>query len=558
MACSVFHDCKSFVENVREVSKTSLSGLKSLQKQVLSDVLNDQGITVSSVADGKDMMGKMMSSRKVLVVLDDVDHIDQLEALAGKPKWFKSGSTIIITTRDEQVLVSHGVSLIRDVNLLSNKEALCLFSRYTFGREIPIQGYEQLSGHVVRYAVGLPLTIKVLGSFLCGKNELEWKDVLERLKTVPQKETQKVLEISVNDLENDYKEIFLNVACILKGEQKDRAIQVFESCGFNAIILINITEYGSLSMHDHIEEMGKNIVFQMHPDDPNRQRRLWIDGEIENILACDWAKINEATRCIKLSPLTLNLATVMRGLGNMSKLRVLYMCSGPNWKDNQVLDKLRFLDLSYTRLRTMNLGVTPNIEILYLEHCKELIELSIPDGCPKLQSLNLNYSKLKSFNLGPSPNLETLSLVGCCDLEEFCMPFRCIKLKSFSLNGSKLRNLSLGSTPDLETLSFVRCRDFEELLPFQCTKLKSLSVHNSQLRNLDLGPTPDLETLSLVECDLEAFHVPFRCPKLKSINLNGSKLRNLHLGLTLLDFIIVKVLYYEITIDEGPKLLSKK
>ena len=48
------------------------------------------------------------------------------------------------------------------------------------------------------------------------------------------------------------------------------------------------------------------------------------------------AKVNEATRCIKLSPLTLNLATVMRGLGNMRKLRVLYMCSGPNWKDNEV------------------------------------------------------------------------------------------------------------------------------------------------------------------------------------------------------------------------------
>ncbi|GJT63384.1 RNA-directed DNA polymerase, eukaryota [Tanacetum coccineum] len=81
---------------------------------------------------------EMMRSRKVLVVLDDVDHIDQLEALA--------------------------VSLIRNVNLLSDKEALCLFSRYTFGREIPIQGYEQLSGQSVRYVVGLPLTIRVLGS----------------------------------------------------------------------------------------------------------------------------------------------------------------------------------------------------------------------------------------------------------------------------------------------------------------------------------------------------------------------------------------------------------
>ena len=47
---------QSFVENVREISKTCVSGLKELQKQVLSDVLNDNNIRVSSVSDGKNMM----------------------------------------------------------------------------------------------------------------------------------------------------------------------------------------------------------------------------------------------------------------------------------------------------------------------------------------------------------------------------------------------------------------------------------------------------------------------------------------------------------------------
>ncbi|XP_052619598.1 disease resistance protein RPV1 isoform X2 [Lactuca sativa] len=157
---------KSFVENVREVSSTPLSGIKSLQKQVLSDILNDQGINISSVSEGKNMMWRMMRGRKVLLVLDDVNRMDQLEAVVGERNWFKMGSTIIITTRDEQLLVAHGVKLICNVNLLSDKEATCLFSRYAFGREIPIQGYEELSAQVVRYAVGLPLTITVLGSFL--------------------------------------------------------------------------------------------------------------------------------------------------------------------------------------------------------------------------------------------------------------------------------------------------------------------------------------------------------------------------------------------------------
>lgn len=379
---------KSFVENVREVSKASLSGLKKLQKQILRDVFYDEKISISGVLDGKNTMIQMMCRKRVLVVLDDVDHSDQLEALVGDLDYFKSGSRIIITTRDEQVLVSHGVSLICNVNLLTDDEGMCLFRRYAFGKNIPTQGYNEMSvmsrqynemsrqynemsEQVVRYAAGLPLTIKVLGSFLHGKNELEWKDALERLNTIPQKDTQEMLKISYDALEPDLKEIFLDVACILKGEQKDKALRVLESCGFHATIglsvlekrsLITISEYGTLGMHDRIEEMGKNIDGHLH--EHNRHSRMWIEKEIEDTLANNLVRIkvfckvqkpnkfsflmtrffvtdygfqvNEAIRCIKLSPQRLDLRTFMTGLRNMKKLRVLYMCSGSDWDDSKV------------------------------------------------------------------------------------------------------------------------------------------------------------------------------------------------------------------------------
>ncbi|GJT23584.1 Toll/interleukin-1 receptor domain-containing protein [Tanacetum coccineum] len=250
---------------------------------VLSDIFKGQDITVSRVSNGKNMMKKMMYARKVLVVLDDIVHIDQLEALAGYSNWFKPGSRIIITTRDEQVLVAHKVKLIHVVDLLSDKEAICLFSSYAFGKEIQIQGYKELSEQVVCYARGLPLTIKVLGSFLCGKNN-SLKETLEKL------------ELSYNSLEDDYKEIFLDVACVLKWWNKDEAIIVLECCGFHARnglrvleqkSLITISEYGELGMHDHIEEMGKNIVCRLHPNKTNKHSRLWIDEEIKYILAND-------------------------------------------------------------------------------------------------------------------------------------------------------------------------------------------------------------------------------------------------------------------------------
>ncbi|KAJ0540699.1 TMV resistance protein N [Helianthus annuus] len=338
---------KSFVENVREISKDS--GLKELQRHVLSTVLNDQSIFVPSVSDGKNMMKKIMGSRKILLVLDDVDHIDQLEALAGESTWFKLGCRIIITTRDEQVLKAHRVNFIHDVNLLSNKEAICLLSRYAFGREIPNQGYEELSRMVIHYAAGLPLTIKLLGSFLYGRIEGEWKDTIKRLKTIPLKETQEKLELSYNALENDQKEIFLDIACILKGKRKKKAIRILESRGFCAQIALRVLEQKSLIsiskdkerycyvnvhfndvdvverllLHDHIEEMGMNIVRRLHPHEPKRHSRLWIKEEIEDILVNELG--TEETQGIKLKYTGLHPTIIEKGLRKMKELRYLYV-----------------------------------------------------------------------------------------------------------------------------------------------------------------------------------------------------------------------------------------
>ncbi|KAI3723750.1 hypothetical protein L2E82_35507 [Cichorium intybus] len=331
---------KSFVENVREVSKPLIFGLRSLQEQVLFNVLNNRSFSIGSVHDGKSVLRKMLSGKKVLLVLDDVDHLDQLEALAGGLDWFKPGSRIIITTRDEQVLVAHGVKWIRDVNLLSQDEAMCLLSRYAFGRDIPVQMYKELSLKVVHYAAGLPLTIRVLGSFLCGQNELEWVDAIERLKTIPLKETLEKLELSYTGLEDDYKEIYLDVACLLKSWKKDDAIRALESCGFHARNGLRVLEQKSLitispdlelGMHDHIEEMGQNIVRRCDPDEPIRHSRLWIRGEIEDVLTKDL--VTEVTKAIAIQinssygEENLGYEILTKGFGNMKNLRFLHVDS---------------------------------------------------------------------------------------------------------------------------------------------------------------------------------------------------------------------------------------
>ncbi|KAL8240000.1 hypothetical protein R6Q59_016567 [Mikania micrantha] len=591
---SIWFEGKSFVENVRECSKGM--GLKELQRQILSAVLNDRSIDVAGVSDGKNMMKRMMLGTKVLVVLDDVDDIDQLEVLAGNANWFKPGSRIIITTRDKQVLIAQGVNVdnIYNISLLSREEAICLFSRHAFSREVPNQGYEELSQQVVYCADGLPLTIKVLGSFLCGKTE--WLDTLERLKTIPLEKTLKKLEISYDGLEKDHKEIFLDVACILKGKPKDNAIRMLESCGFHAQIglevleqksLINILYNGYLGMHDHIEEMGKNIVRRLHPEEPNRHSRLWVKEEIEKILVNDLG--TKATRSMNLRYLEIHPAIVMKSLRKMKKIRLLLvknivfsknweidegdvqylpdtlrslywtgypLCCLPTtfqannlvnlemplsnisqlWKggERKDLEKIRFVDLSSSNLRTFDLGMTRNLETLDLNSCVDLVELQIPFALPMLNYLDLSYSKVINLNLGMTPNIRNLRLAGCKDLVELQMPVALPMLKDLDLHDSKVSNLNLGMTPNIENLRLARCKELVELqMPIALLMLKELDLSDSKVSNINLEMAPNIENLCHATFkEMVEFQIPVALPMLNYLDLSYSKVINLNLGMT--------------------------
>ncbi|KAD6454995.1 hypothetical protein E3N88_09701 [Mikania micrantha] len=574
---SILFEGSSFVQNVRESSKGI--GLKELQKQVLRDVLKDQSIDVTSVSDGVNKMKRVMGSRKVLVVLDDVDGIDQLEALARKPSWFKPGSRIIITTRDKQVLIAQGVhdDNIYNICLLSREEAICLFNRHAFRSKFPIQEYEQkLSREVVHYAAGLPLTIKVLGSLLCCRTEPIWLDTLIRLKNIPLKETLKILEISYDSLEEDQKEIFLDVACILKGEPKENAIRILESCGFHAQIglevleqksLINISYDERLGMHDHIEEMGKNIVRRLHPGEPNRHSRLWFKDEIEEILVNDLG--TEDTKSMILKYTDIRPATIMKSLRKMKKIiflsvndnafstyrvfgksifsknlkideggvqylpdtlrcliwadypffclpktfqanNLVYLkmpgsCISQLWEggERKVLKKLKFVDLSYSNLRTFDLGMTRNLETLDLRSGKDMVEL------------NLSGSKVSNRNLGLIPNLKVLELKDCYYLQEIHAPVGCLKnLTHLNLNGC-LRFEYFGfdtprATLKLNAKSLDRCplhpNSNLPKLKFQCWYggvLPLWSGNIEKLLSFGLCACTNLESFSASICGLQ-------------------------------------------------------
>ncbi|XP_076954534.1 disease resistance protein Roq1-like [Bidens hawaiensis] len=563
---------QSFVEDVRE--NALRSGLKKLQEQVLRDVLKNKGISLSGIHEGERLMKKMLRGKKVLVVLDDVNHREQLEMLVGDTSWFGPGSRIIITTRDRQVLEAHKVKWIRDINLLTNKEAICLFNRHAFGKDKPTKEFEKLSQKVLSYASGLPLTIKVLGSDLCGKDASEWADALERLKTIPLKETLKILELSYENLEEDYKEIFLDVACFLRGWEKDDAIRILESSGFYARSGLRVLEQKSLitisentfsgsttiTMHDHLVELGVNIVRREHPNEPHKHSRLWVQEEIEHVLSDNTG--NDAARCIKMY---IPPGRILKGLGNMKKLRCLivnkefenylgnyvvidearlhfpnslqYLCWNKYpclclpktfeannlvslempfskikelWKGGKVMEKLRFLDLRWTKLRSLDLGLTPKLERLKLECCDDLVNLDVHGGCLKSLVYSNLYRcfRLKSISfIEQLESLEVLYISGL-NLREFP---GCIvtghssnSLLELHLRGNyNIEEIpsSIGNLRNLVSLYLSSCRNLKSLPGSICSlqHLTALDLQFSGIEELpeDLGQLECLEYLDL-------------------------------------------------------------
>ncbi|KAL6316609.1 hypothetical protein AAG906_018864 [Vitis piasezkii] len=98
------------------------SGLLHLQKKLLHDILPRRKNFISTIDEGIYMIKNRLCFKKVLLVLDDVDDLNQLEALAGDHNWFGPGSRIIVTTRDKHLLEVYEVDTLYEAKKLDHKE----------------------------------------------------------------------------------------------------------------------------------------------------------------------------------------------------------------------------------------------------------------------------------------------------------------------------------------------------------------------------------------------------------------------------------------------------
>lgn len=222
-----------FMENVKgSYRRTDLDdyGMKlRLQEQFLSEVIDHKHMKVHDLG----LVKERLQDLKVLVVLDDVDKLEQLDALVKQSQWFGSGSRIIVTTENKQLLRAHGIKLIYEVGFPSRGESLQIFCLSAFGQSSAPHGFIKLATEITKLAGYLPLALTVLGSSLRGMNKDEQKSALPRLRTSLNEDIKNVLRVSYDSLHERDKSIFLHIACLFNGENVDYVKQLLESSGLD-------------------------------------------------------------------------------------------------------------------------------------------------------------------------------------------------------------------------------------------------------------------------------------------------------------------------------------
>ncbi|CAN6698985.1 unnamed protein product [Malus baccata var. baccata] len=547
---------RCFLADVREKSMQS-EGLLQLQNTLLSEIGGSEWKAVNTHR-GNILIEKLLRRKKILLILDDVDELEQLNNLV-QVEWLGEGSTMIITTKDIGLLKSYDVELIYEVQKLGDDKALELLSWNAFRKKEPSDDYLGLARRAIAYAQGHPLALNLIGSYLRNKSIDRWQAVMDSYDSYnrePYRGIQKILRKSYDTLDYVMQQVFLDIACFFKGEDKDYVLQILRSLKLSvpqdcidvliekAIITI---EYNRILMHDLLEKMGKRIVREESPNEPGEWSRLWHHEDVYRVLT-----ENRGTKKIKGIVVKLPKPDVIplnaKSFFKMVNLEILkirnahfsgcveYLPDDLRWIEfggdglqgwgSNILQKhvLTFNLQSNCHLRHLVTFIMPNSDIR---------ELKVFQNLAMLTSLNLSGSEFleKIPNLSRSPNLRELILDECKHLVEVDDSVGFLdKLENLSLHGcSRLKRfvtrLGLGSLVDLNLDGCTRLTSFPEI-EAEMESLHSLDISKSGITKLpsSIAYLTGLGRLCAKNCENltgTSLHHIYGVPFLYSIKMDG-------------------------------------
>ncbi|XP_048431758.1 TMV resistance protein N-like isoform X2 [Pyrus x bretschneideri] len=538
-----------FLADVRELS-TSREGVIQLQKTLLSKILCGTELNVVDVHEGISLIKKLLRQKKVLLILDDVDEMEQLNNLV-QVDWFGEGSRVIITTKDRGLLKSYGVRLIYKVQKLQDDKALELLSLNAFGRNEPPDKYFKLAQRAIAYAEGLPLALNLIGSHLHNKSIDRWQDILDSYDAYegePYRGIQRTLRKSYDAWDNVLQQIFLDIACFFKGADKDYVLQILRSSKLNvpqdcievlvenAIITI---EDNRILMHDLLEKMGKHIVYEESPTEPGKRSRLWFHEDVYDVLTKNWGTWKIKGIVVKL-PKTDVIPLNAKSFLHMVNLEIFINLNARFYgRVDYLPNDLRWIELGGQSDIHQKNTIVFNLPSNY--HPRHLVRFDVSysgirqlkefKNLAKLTWMNLSGCKfLEKFpDISGSPNIKHLNLSGCQNLVEVDDSIGFLD-KLVTLDLSRCSKLTRFATrlglQSLEMLFLCDCTRLERFPEIEEDKMKSLTrleIGKSGIRELpsSIAYLTGLTHLSANGCELQNVPDLSGSPNLKVLDLSG-------------------------------------
>ncbi|CAM6033450.1 unnamed protein product, partial [Sphagnum compactum] len=558
------YDKSSFLEDVK-----SKDNINDVIKQLLHDLCGKRLWKDENVNEDLDKIRQCMISKKVLVVVDDVgkaENLTSLQLLVEKgAKNATSKSRVLVNCRNWQILKSHvsedGKMVMKS---LEEKEARKLFMFHAFGNanHVPTKDFKDICMKIIKACGGLPLSLKVLGSFLCNTKKLEmWEGALTKLKSGKSltggndnEELWNVLKISYEDLDKQNQNMFLDIACFFGGlkinticrawsgdnehpkfelqnlQHRSLVVENLEGISLkNCVNLPTLSQIGSKGFPNlrlvDLTEASPTIV-ENFIQGRNLNNVKWLC-----LKKCMIKKLpNSLFYCLQLQVLDLaqcqSLEKIPSSIGELNALQELDLSRCSNLKELPSsigqLTALLELDLSgCSNLKELpsSIGQLTALLELDLSGCSNLKELPSSIGqLTALLELDLsgwsNLQKLPS-SIGQLNALQKLDLSWCSNLKELPSPIgRLNALQKLNLKGcSELKELpsSIGQLNALQNFNLYACSGLKKL-PSSIDQLTALlKLDLSWCSNLKELPSSIAQLNALQELDLSL------CSKLKEL-----------------------------------------
>ncbi|CAI9293465.1 unnamed protein product [Lactuca saligna] len=475
-------ESSSFLEDIGKICEQPY-GLCALQEQLLADILEEKKKELD-VTRYKSQIENVLQKKRVLIVLDDIDKKEQLEALLGSEK-INTESKIIITSRLPTIQTWFMSTYLKckehKLELLNEHESLELLSWYAFGSKIPMEGFKELASQAAEYCSGNPLALKLLGSLFVNskdprkRNNIDfWISTLNLLERDPDYRIQGILRMSYEYLPFlTYRELFLHIACFFIGEDEDYVVKILEPDYCATAGIPEAFEADSLAKMDNLKLLQLNYVelSGSYDDFPEDLRWLCWHGFQLGTIPSDFFMGNLVAIDMSYSRLQLFEPPMV-----IKPLKIL------NFKD------------SHSLLKICNISRLPNLETLILWNCYSLVHVC--DTIEDLKSLSLlNMTGcehlLKGSNLKFPHSLERIWLKNCnidFELSDY-------SILSFQIH-SMLQYLHLGNNlfeflPDYNHLKSLRVLE----LSF-CSRLKRIECLPNTLEELFTTCCELLENIS--------------------------------------------------------------